>query len=537
MDEVNYFNIIKEKLAAQRFKVAIIIIFLALFPLLFIPELIYKIILSSIMVLVFAYLVATAEEESREKIEKEQELERLKSNYTGLDEQAKVIIKKDLELNRAQEELDKKIQGLYAIQELGRTISATFNLDELFKPIDQNFLSRFGFQKGFVLLNEVRSLKTIIKNIGGFEVGQLEEIKQKLSQDKTLETILKQPKPISVNKFEASDSVQKKLAQIIPLASFIIVPFRSKEESLGFILAGNETVYSPVTSGDVEVLFILANQLAVAIENALLYDQIVKSHQELELRIRERTKQLSALNEELVKLNRMKSDFVSDVSHELRTPLTSIKGYASIMMDGKLGKVTDEQKTRLMKINKHTDILTKMINDLLDIARIESGRVIMEIKPVAIKETIDNCADIVTPQLKEAKISLITDLSQGPKTVLADARQLERVFINLLSNAIKFTPAEGKITIKVKDKKEVTEISLSDTGLGVAADDLSKIFEEFYRADNPINQEKKGTGLGLALVKRIIEAHKGEIWAASKLGEGTTFTFTLPNFLPNEEKT
>lgn len=526
----------KEKISSQRFKVGIIILFLALFPMLFLSQLIYKIILSSIMVILFAYLVATAEEEYRNRIVKEQELEKLKSAYTDSDEQAKIIIKKDLELNRSQEELDKKIEGLYTLHELGRAISATFNLDELFKPLNQDLLNKLGFQKGFVLLNEPQSLKTILTIIAGFSLEQVETIKQKLIEEKILETIIKSGKAISVNKFEILDSLQKKLIQFIPLASFIIVPLPSKEETLGFILVGNETVYSPVTTGDVEILFILANQLAAAIENAQLYDQVIKSHQELELRIRERTKELASLNEQLVKMNRMKSDFVSNVSHELRTPLTSIKGYASILMEGKLGKVSEEQKIRLAKINKHTDTLTKLINDLLDIARIESGRVTMEIKPVLIKEILDTCIDIVTPQLKEANIGLFTDLSKARETVLADQHQLERVFINLLSNAIKFTPAHGKISIKAKDKKEIIEISVSDTGAGIASEDLPKLFEEFYRADHPINQEKKGTGLGLALVKRIIEAHKGKIWATSKIGEGTTFTFIIPNIIFKEEE-
>jgi signal transduction histidine kinase len=406
----------------------------------------------------------------------------------------------------------------------------------MLKPLDSNLLNKLGFQKGFIFLNELRTLKTQIKIIAGFNPEQVEEIKKKLISEKILDPILRLTKPAFVNKLETLDTLQKKLSQLIPLASFIIVPLLSKEEPLGFILVGNETIYSPVTTGDVEILFILANQLAVAIENTQLYDQVVQSHQELELRIRERTKELASVNEQLKTINRMKSDFVSSVSHELRTPLTSIKGYASILMEGKLGKVSEEQRIRLAKINKHSDILTKMISDLLDIARIESGRVAMEVKPVLVKEVIDTCIDIMTPQLKEADINLSTDLSEAKETVLADQQQLERVFINLLSNAIKFTPAQGKISIKIKEKKDTTEISVSDTGAGIAPDDLSKVFDEFYRADNLINQEKKGTGLGLALVKGIIEAHLGEIWATSSLGKGTTFTFTLPNSIIKEEE-
>jgi two-component system, OmpR family, phosphate regulon sensor histidine kinase PhoR len=232
------------------------------------------------------------------------------------------------------------------------------------------------------------------------------------------------------------------------------------------------------------------------------------------------------------RISKMKSDFVSAVSHELRTPLTSIKGYASILMTGKLGEVAEPIKDRLEKINKHSDGLVKLINDLLDISRIEAGRVEMKFEFHPLQQIVEAVADMLVPQLRDKKIELVQDIAPDLKPVFVDASQIERVFVNLANNAIKFTPAGGKITIKASDAGEFIQVDISDTGIGIAENDLEKIFEEFYRVSNPINETVQGTGLGLSLVKRIIEAHKGKIWVKSKVNSGTTFSFTVPKRTP-----
>ena len=255
--------------------------------------------------------------------------------------------------------------------------------------------------------------------------------------------------------------------------------------------------------------------------------QVREDVQELERRVKERTLELARLNEELKRLNKVKSDFVSAVSHELRTPLTSIKGYASILMTGKLGPVSPVQKERLEKINSHSNNLTHLINNLLDIARIESGRVQMEIKEVVIKDLLDSIIDTITPQIKEKNISLKINIKTDADKIKADPGQIERVFLNLLSNAVKFTPGKGTIVISAVDKGGSIEFSVEDTGIGIPKQDLEKVFEEFFRSDNAAAQEIKGTGLGLSLVKKIIEAHNGKIWVESELGKGTKFSFTI----------
>jgi signal transduction histidine kinase len=323
-------------------------------------------------------------------------------------------------------------------------------------------------------------------------------------------------------------ALKEKINHIFKVNSFVISPILPKEGSQGFFFAGTENVDVAVTEGDEELMTILSNQIGQALENARLFEKTWRAQQELEKKVEERTRELTQALNEVNIINKRKTDFISSVSHELRTPLTSIKGYAAILIEEKLGNLPQAAKERLEKINRHSDELVHMVNDMLDIARIESGRVVMKMEEQDLKAIISNVADLISIQCKNKNIELITDIQDDIPPILADRTQLERVFINLLGNAVKFTPENGKITIKAHTQDGILRVSISDTGIGIPADSLSMIFEEFYRVDNSINEVVKGTGLGLSLVKHIVEAHKGKIWAESKPGKGSTFNFTLP---------
>ena len=444
-----------------------------------------------------------------------------------LDEQARLIIKTDLALNKAQEELDKKITGLYTLHELGKKISATLNIENLFTLITQPLVFKLGFSKALIMLKDDSSNTLLTKISAGYSGSELKRIEHEVNKENIGSSLLKKGGFSLVNRDLEKIEHEDILSAVFKTESFLTVPIVAKDEAIGFILMGNTSSYTKVTKGDVELLSILASQIGTAIENTRLYTELSNSHQELERRVKERTLELARLNEELKRLNKVKSDFVSAVSHELRTPLTSIKGYASILMTGKLGPVSPVQKERLEKINSHSNNLTHLINNLLDIARIESGRVQMEIKEVVIKDLLDSIIDTITPQIKEKNISLKINIKTDADKIKADPGQIERVFLNLLSNAVKFTPGKGIIVISAVDKTGIVEFSVEDTGIGIPKQDLEKVFEEFFRSDNALSQEIKGTGLGLSLVKKIIEAHNGRIWVESELGKGTKFSFTI----------
>ena len=251
----------------------------------------------------------------------------------------------------------------------------------------------------------------------------------------------------------------------------------------------------------------------------------IKSSDEIGLLARE----FDSMRLKLRKLNKMKDDFVSLVSHELRTPLTSIKGYASIFLSGKLGKLDEQQREKMEKIVKHSKRLSDLITGLLDLSKIRYGKIDHEGKYFSLVEHVQNIVDELDIQAKQKNIGLEVEIPSDLPDIYADEKLLTRVFINLIGNAIKFTPEEGKITIRAVNEQDLTKIYCIDTGRGIPAADLDKIFSEFYRVKSKKGVEKEGTGLGLAIVKHIIEIHQGKIWVESEVGKGTQFIFTLPN--------
>jgi two-component system phosphate regulon sensor histidine kinase PhoR len=325
------------------------------------------------------------------------------------------------------------------------------------------------------------------------------------------------------------DKTQKEnINKLFKVSNFVISPILPKEGNHGFLCVGTESAETLLTEGDEELVTILTNEIGQALENARLFEKTWTAQQQLEKKVEERTREVSRALEEIKAASQRKTDFISAVSHELRTPLTSIKGYAAILLSEKLGRLPESVKERLEKINRHSDELTHLVNDLLDISRIESGKITMKEEVRDLKDIVEAASDLLAEQLKTKEIRLEVNVPKDTFRIKADPTQIERVFINLIGNAIKFTPAKGKITIRSSSGDGFVQTDITDSGIGIPENALSAIFEEFYRVDNPINQEVKGSGLGLSLVKHIVEAHKGKIWVRSKLQEGSTFSFTLP---------
>jgi len=452
-------------------------------------------------------------------------LDKLLNSFNSLDEQAKLIVKTDLELNKAQEELSKRLIGLNALQKISRLITTTLDANEIFNRLEKSLASDLGFEKILILMPD-ENKNLLCRLQAGFSKEFTEQIIAQLSKDQTLLTDLREGRPFS--SLTSTKQHKEKICSLFGIEHFLLNPIITQDGFTGLLLAGNQSPEIFITEGDEELISILANQIGQSLENTQLFEQVYRSRQDLELKIQDRTKQLASALEEVQKISKNKSDFVSAVSHELRTPLTSIKGYASILMAGKIGEIPQEVKDRLEKINKHSDNLVKFINDLLDISRIESGRVEMKLIRHDVLSIIDNLRDLLTPQMKDKNIQFKADVPQGIPELFVDISQVDRIFINLLSNAIKFTPVGGIITISAKTQNDFVLFEVTDTGIGMTEEDLSRLFSQFYRIDNEINRNVKGTGLGLSLVKNIVEAHKGKIWVTSQVNAGTTFHFTLP---------
>ncbi|MDD2927926.1 MAG: GAF domain-containing sensor histidine kinase [Candidatus Omnitrophica bacterium] len=453
----------------------------------------------------------------------------VKKSLDDMDEQAKLIVRTDMELNKIQEALDKKITGLYALQRLSRIISMTLEEDQIFKRIQPEYLEDLGLERGCGFLWDDGHKQFALRFSIGYTEDEINAIKLFInnSQKQCLNFIISDKTLSSISGLNDLITAQQ-LNTIFKVISFIISPLLPQQNNRGLIFVGTQNPETVVTEGDEELIKILATQLGQALENARLFEKSWRAQQELEKKVIERTHELTVALEEVKKISDRKTNFVSSVSHELRTPLTSIKGYAAILLTGKLGDLPKDVRERLEKINRHSDELVHMVNELLDISRIESGRVIMRNEICGLQETAGKVEDLLSGQLKERALHFNTEIAQDANLVLADKTQLERVLINLISNAMKFTPAQGRITITSRKTDKMVQVDVNDTGCGIPEEAQEAIFEEFFRVDNAINQEVKGTGLGLALVKHIIEAHGGKIWVKSKPGSGTTFSFTLP---------
>lgn len=466
------------------------------------------------------------------KIEKIHELRssisKLKKSLEETDEQAKLIVRTDIELNKTQDELDKKIAGLYALQRLSRAISTTLEETQIFMNIQNAHLEDLGFEKGVAFLWNNAEKKFRLTLNRGYDEEEIHSIMYNLELNKEFYLrLIKQE--MAVSSFSLQDTKHKEnINRVFKVTHFIMSPVLPREGTTGFLFLGTESTDTILTEGDEELVTILANQIGQALENARLFEKTWLAQQELEKKVEERTRELSELLEEIKKVSKRKTDFISAVSHELRTPLTSIKGYASILLSEKLGQIPKAVKERLDKINRHSDELAQLVNELLDISRIESGKITMKLEPQDLKDILEAVADLLSVQLKTKDIKLDVKITKETAKVNADRNQIERVFINLIGNAVKFTPAKGKISVTSHPSDDFLQIDVSDTGIGIPEDALTSVFDEFYRVDNPINQEVKGTGLGLSLIKHIVEAHKGKIWVKSKLGQGSTFSFTLP---------
>ena len=231
----------------------------------------------------------------------------------------------------------------------------------------------------------------------------------------------------------------------------------------------------------------------------------------------------------LRQLDHMKSDFVSNVSHELRTPLTAIKGSVDNMLDGITGALNDKQSRYLVRIKSNADRLGRLINELLDLSRIESGKIDLIPVNLPIVSLAREVAEILRPVAAEKLISLEVNHNGDEVFAWADRDKVTQVLVNIVGNAVKFTPANGKVTISVdqREQKSVT-VSVRDTGPGIPEDEADKIFDKFYQVARVNKEKTKGAGLGLAISKALIEMHGGNLWIESEVGKGSIFSFAIP---------
>jgi signal transduction histidine kinase len=286
------------------------------------------------------------------------------------------------------------------------------------------------------------------------------------------------------------------------------VPLQREGTLIGVLILARREV-RPFTDKQIELVQTFADQAVIAIDNVRLFDEIQDKSRQLE------------------EASQHKSQFLANMSHELRTPLNAILGYTELMTDGAYGEPSENMLGVLKRLEANGKHLLGLINDVLDLSKIEAGQLVLELSDYCIQDIAQTVRSTLEPLAADKKLAFKLDLSPGLPPGHGDGRRLTQVLINLVGNAIKFTDA-GEVAIKAEAHNGSFHVSVRDTGPGISSADQAKLFQEFQQADNAITKKKGGTGLGLAISKRIIEMHGGRIWVESQPGQGSTFTFTLP---------
>ena len=261
---------------------------------------------------------------------------------------------------------------------------------------------------------------------------------------------------------------------------------------------------------------------ALAAEFNNMAEELQESYASLERKVEERTHELEVANKH-------KSEFLANMSHELRTPLNAIIGFSEVLQERMFGEMNEKQSEYIGDIHGSGRHLLSLINDILDLSKIEAGRMELDLAKFHVPSAIDNALTLMRERASRHFITLSSALDERLGEITADERKFKQILLNLLSNAVKFTPEGGKINVRARRLDGNVEIAVSDTGIGIAREDHAAVFEEFRQVGNDYTKKSEGTGLGLALTRKFVELHGGGIRLESELGKGSTFTFTVPD--------
>ncbi len=371
----------------------------------------------------------------------------------------------------------------------------------------------------------------------GFDIGN----KQLFRGDKILrKKFINRNKPIIVEEVKnmyKGGHVKKLIDYLEKTGVEVIAPLYSQDKNIGLLVFGPKESGDMYNEEDLEVIKIVGAQAAVTLENARLYEKTKDFNVKLRKEVERATKNLKAANRRLRQMDKIKTDFLSIASHQLRTPLTIIKGYISMLLDGTFGKLGKKQQGALEKVFESSDRLIDLVEDLLNISRIESGRMEYNKRLVQMREIVEGVhEELKTAAEKKGLRFFFNEPKKQLPKVNIDPEKIRQVVMNLTDNAIKYTE-EGSVSLSLDKTKEGVKFCVEDTGRGIAKDEMGNLFQKFSRNEGSDLVHTEGTGLGLYVAKQIVEGHGGKIRAESKgKGKGSRFIFIMPTSNNSKKK-
>lgn len=450
--------------------------------------------------------IAQGELQAQLDIRTGDEIEELAADFNEMAARIKVSYTQ-LEQKVAQRthDLAAKNKELSALYMIASTLSKSLNLKELLDEALSTVLKIFGTEAGMIHLMEEAGGPPRLTSTRGFSADGLDPDQKQKDSEILYRQVIGREAPIS----SIEESLEEVPFKKTLYPNFITIPIRSKGKILGTLTLLDRTSH-PFIRQDLGLLVAIGNQIGVAVENIRLY-------------------------EETKKVDQLKSDFVSKVSHEFRTPLTSIKGFIEILLSYQ-DIAAEKQQEFLQIINQESDRLIRLINDVLDISKIEAGKIAWRVEPLDLVDLIDSTVRATHSLVDPKKIALLVEIEPDLPPVLGDRDHLIQVLNNLLSNAIKFTERGQIVLFAQRSGEDEILAGIRDTGIGLPQSETTKIFNKFYQVARPEKGLPKGTGLGLAICREIISHLNGKIWCESAPGEGCTFYFTLPTAARQPER-
>jgi PAS domain S-box-containing protein len=484
-------------------------------------------------------LGADSTEENRDFTAREIALVKAMANQLGI----------AIENIRLYAETERRAEQLAVLHELDRAITTSLHLDNIHFAFARHATRLLAYDRISIALldgNDMRVTYAVSKDRDGMAVPVGTTVSRQTS---AAGWVVNQGQPL-IRHAATDASAAEDDGLIGPgIQSSMIIPLRIKGGVIGTWILGSQQVgaYSP---DELEIAQAMADQLAVAIENARLFDQAEQEISDrkraeaalgeeralLAERVEERTADLQAANLELARASRLKDEFLASMSHELRTPLTAILGLCDVLKLEVYGSLTKKQTRSINNIEDSGRHLLELINDILDLSKIEAGKLELQIGPVSINAVCQSSLKFVNETAHKKSIDLSLKIDSAVSTLQADDRRLKQILVNLMSNAVKFTDEGGSVSLEVTGDPEAEQIhfAVSDTGIGISEEERGHLFQPFVQLDSSLSRQYSGTGLGLALVRRMVEMHGGEINVDSQVGQGSRFTVSLP--WPDETK-